>query len=51
MDTKTAIEVTRLSTRQGDSFGLKDISFKIGKGELVIITGHNGCGKVSLNLK
>ena len=51
---RKAISVSKLNTRQmhlETEFSLQVISFEINSGELVIITGPNGSGKVCVEMK
>ena len=47
-DKPPILEVKRLSVTLGGSKVLKDISFTVGKGEIIGITGQNGIGKTTL---
>ncbi|HCE44557.1 MAG TPA: polyamine ABC transporter ATP-binding protein [Lentisphaeria bacterium] len=47
-DRKTVIEVTDLEIGYGDMIVLKNINFKIFKGEIFVILGGSGCGKSTL---
>uniref|UniRef100_UPI0006D0E4B2 cell division ATP-binding protein FtsE n=1 Tax=Salidesulfovibrio brasiliensis TaxID=221711 RepID=UPI0006D0E4B2 len=42
------VELTRVSHTFGSQWALKDISFKLGKGEFMFLTGHSGAGKSTL---
>ncbi|MCJ2165137.1 MULTISPECIES: cell division ATP-binding protein FtsE [unclassified Pseudodesulfovibrio] len=42
------VNVERLSYNFGAYWALKDISFKLGKGEFLFLTGHSGAGKTTL---
>jgi D-methionine transport system ATP-binding protein len=42
------IEVTGLTKRFGDTVVLKDITFRIEKGEVFGVVGHSGAGKSTL---
>lgn len=47
-DDKTIIEVKNVTAGYGDAVILKDISFKVAKGEIFVILGGSGCGKSTL---
>lgn len=42
------VELTRVSHTFGSQWALKDISFKLDKGEFMFLTGHSGAGKSTL---
>ncbi len=42
------VKVDRLSYNFGAYWALKDISFTLGKGEFLFLTGHSGAGKTTL---
>jgi len=42
------IEVNNLSRRYGDVVAVEDVSFQIGRGEIVGLLGHNGAGKSTI---
>ncbi|WP_147822673.1 cell division ATP-binding protein FtsE [Salidesulfovibrio onnuriiensis] len=42
------VEVQHLSYNFGSQWALKDISFSLGKGEFLFLTGHSGAGKTTL---
>ncbi|MEZ7198039.1 cell division ATP-binding protein FtsE [Pseudodesulfovibrio karagichevae] len=42
------VNVERLSYNFGSYWALKDISFTLGKGEFLFLTGHSGAGKTTL---
>lgn len=42
------VEFKRVSHVFGSSWALKDISFSLGKGEFLFLTGHSGAGKTTL---
>jgi ABC-2 type transport system ATP-binding protein len=42
------IEVQRLSRSYGDLRAVDDVSFEIGRGEIVGLLGHNGAGKTTI---
>ena len=42
------IEVEHVSRRFGDFTAVDDVSFHIGRGEIVGLLGHNGAGKTTL---
>ncbi len=44
----TIIEVSNLTVRYGQSEAVKDVSFKIEKGDFVGLSGRNGAGKTTL---
>jgi ABC-type polysaccharide/polyol phosphate transport system ATPase subunit len=46
-DQNLVLKVDELSTEEENGFKLKNISFEVYKNELILITGGNGCGKVS----
>ena len=41
------IEITHLTKRYGQNYAVNDISFHIGKGEIVGFLGPNGAGKTT----
>lgn len=41
------IEAEELGRRYGDTWGLKNATFTVGKGELVVLAGPNGAGKTT----
>jgi len=45
---ESILSVEKLNKYYGTDHVLKDISFSIGKGEVVVIVGHSGCGKSTL---
>jgi polar amino acid transport system ATP-binding protein len=45
---KPILHIERLSKRYGKEHALKDVSFSIDKGEVVVIIGPSGCGKSTL---
>ena len=42
------VKVDRLSYNFGAYWALKDVSFSLGKGEFLFLTGHSGAGKTTL---
>jgi len=42
------LEVTQLTRNYGALKAIEDVSFKIGKGEIVGLLGHNGAGKTTI---
>src|SRR5512138_751060 len=42
------IQVQNLIRRYGDFTAVDDVSFRIGRGEVVGLLGHNGAGKTSI---
>lgn len=42
------VELTRVSHTFGSQWALKDVSFKLEKGEFLFLTGHSGAGKSTL---
>lgn len=42
------IQVTNLTRRYGDFNAVDDVSFRIGRGEIVGLLGHNGAGKTTI---
>lgn len=42
------VQVDRLSYNFGAYWALKDVSFALGKGEFLFLTGHSGAGKTTL---
>ncbi len=42
------VELHRVSYSFGSYWALKDVSFKLGKGEFLFLTGHSGAGKTTL---
>ena len=42
------VNVERLSHNFGPHWALKDISFTLGKGDFLFLTGHSGAGKSTL---
>ena len=45
---KPVLQIERLSKRYDKEHALKDVSFSIDKGEVVVIIGPSGCGKSTL---
>jgi len=43
----TAISVTNLGRKYGESWGLKDATFRVKRGELAVLVGPNGAGKTT----
>ena len=43
----SVIEAEELGRRYGDTWGLKNATFTVGKGELVVLAGPNGAGKTT----
>lgn len=46
--TSTPLEVHQLGVRYGDRHALHDVSFRVGRGELIAVIGPNGAGKSTL---
>ena len=42
------IQVENLTRRYGDFIAVDDVSFEIGRGEIVGLLGHNGAGKTTI---
>ncbi len=42
------ITISKLTRRYGDNTAVDDVSFEIGRGEIVGLLGHNGAGKTTL---
>ena len=42
------IQLTNLTRRYGDSIAVDDVSFTIGRGEVIGLLGHNGAGKTTI---
>jgi len=45
---ETILSIKQLNKRYDKEHALKDVSFSIGKGEVVVIAGPSGCGKSTL---
>lgn len=43
----TAISVTNLGRKYGESWGLRDATFRVKRGELAVLVGPNGAGKTT----
>ncbi|MEE9351171.1 MAG: cytochrome c biogenesis heme-transporting ATPase CcmA, partial [Thiotrichaceae bacterium] len=43
-----SLQAHQLACRQGDRLLFENLDFQINKGELLLIEGHNGCGKTTL---
>lgn len=43
-----SLQAHQLACRQGDRLLFEDLDFQIDTGELLLIEGHNGCGKTTL---
>jgi len=48
MSTQAFIKVEKISKQYGDLMVLKDISFEVQKGEVLVLCGPSGCGKSTL---
>src|SRR5690606_25586975 len=47
-DRESMIETYNLVRKYNDLLAVDDVSFKIGKGEIVGLLGHNGAGKTTV---
>ena len=47
MNVQTLLTVERLCAGYGQAQALWDVSFSVGKGELVVLVGANGAGKTT----
>ncbi len=45
MSDDPVLQVSNLSVRFGDVLAVDDVSFTVGRGEVVAIVGESGCGK------
>ena len=48
MDDGAIIEVRGLTAAYGDDVILKDVSFEVSRGEVFVVLGGSGCGKITL---